>query len=219
MKLTVTQDIEDLKNLEAIINKNLTSAYEAGRALTEINERELYKLKNNGKYTTFKEYCKDTWDISRSRAYQLIDAAQVQENLSTIVDKEIPESQARALVKLEPEQQREVWQKAAETAQDNITAGLLSKTIKNLYGTPYKEKKKPESEPQPKLAGAESAISVAEYVISLLENIATDDPTAEKAFSMIAHCLDKQQEKTKISREQARELPNYDLPFEQTAVG
>ena len=51
------------------------------------------------------------------RAYQLIESAQVHNNLSTIVDK-LPttESQTRPLTRLEPEQQKEVLQKAVKTA-------------------------------------------------------------------------------------------------------
>ena len=35
---------------------------------------------------TFEEYCKERWEMSRPRAYQLIEAAEVMSNLSTIVD-------------------------------------------------------------------------------------------------------------------------------------
>ena len=66
-------------------------------------------------YATFEDYCRDRWDISRPRAYQFIDSAQVSENLSTMVDKgPVNERQVRPLTKLPAEQQAEAWQKAVE---------------------------------------------------------------------------------------------------------
>jgi hypothetical protein len=53
--------------------------------------------------------------VKQSRAYQLIDAANVVTNLSTIVDKfPIIESQARPLASLEPEEQVEAWKRVKE---------------------------------------------------------------------------------------------------------
>lgn len=73
-------------------------------------------------YGTFEEYCKEKWNISRPRAYQLIKGAEVQENLSTIVDIK-NEAQTRPLTKLPPDEQREVYQKAVETAPEGkVTA-------------------------------------------------------------------------------------------------
>jgi hypothetical protein len=64
-------------------------------------------------HKTFEEYCKEKWEIKRQRAYELIDAAKVAENLSEISDK-IPsrESHTAPLFHLEPEQQKKAWQKA-----------------------------------------------------------------------------------------------------------
>jgi hypothetical protein len=113
MEITITKDKTALERLEGVIKTNIGAFYEVGRALMEIRDKELYKLKYTGAYQTFEQYCKEVWDMSRPRAYQLIDAAEVKNNLSTIVD--IPpatESQTRPLSKLEPDQQREAWQKA-----------------------------------------------------------------------------------------------------------
>lgn len=54
--------------------------------------------------------------MSRPRAYQMIEAASVVTNLSTTVDIPSTERQARPLATLEPEQQREAWKRAVETA-------------------------------------------------------------------------------------------------------
>ena len=54
--------------------------------------------------SSFEHYCRERWQFSRPRAYQLIDSAKVIENLSTTVD--ISERHIRPLTKLEPEQQK-----------------------------------------------------------------------------------------------------------------
>ena len=67
----------------------------------------------------------------KPRAYQLIEAAQVAGNLSTIVDKPTNEAQVRPLTGLEPEQQREVWDNAVETALPSSTPGGRVKVVLN----------------------------------------------------------------------------------------
>ncbi len=127
MELTITKDRQDLETLEGVISRNLQSFYEVGRALMEIRDRELYKVKNGGGYETFEAYCKGAWDMSRPRAYQLIESVEIKNNLSTVVDNTIPERQLRPLARLEPSQQREAWQKAVDTAPEGkVTAGLIS---------------------------------------------------------------------------------------------
>ena len=52
-------------------------------------------------------------------------------NISTIV--EIPESQLRPLTKLNPDQQREAWQKAIDIAPEGkVTAAIVSKVVKGM---------------------------------------------------------------------------------------
>jgi len=84
----------------------------------EIRDRELYKLKNGGGFETFEAYCKQTWDMGKRNAYYLIDAATVIENVQHVAQTESPSSlrQTIPLARLEPQQQREAWQKAVETA-------------------------------------------------------------------------------------------------------
>ena len=129
MQLTITKDIEELKNLESVINRNLQSFYEVGRALMTIRDRELYKLKNGGLYQTFEAYCKGTWNFNSSRARQFISATKISDNLKSVTTvTPISERQTRPLAKLEPEQQKEAWQKAVETAPDGkVTAAHVAK--------------------------------------------------------------------------------------------
>jgi len=60
----------------------------------------------------------------------LIVASGVAENLTTIVVKPINEAQARPLTKLPPEQQKEAFQKAVETAPEGkVTAKHVEKVV------------------------------------------------------------------------------------------
>ncbi len=129
-ELTITRDREELERLEGIIERNLQSFYEMGRALMEIRDKRYYRDVLG--FDTFEAYCKAKWDMSRPRAYQLIDAVTVKNNLSTIVDMApATESQARPLARLEPEKQREAWQRAVETAPEGkVTAAHVQKVVK-----------------------------------------------------------------------------------------
>jgi hypothetical protein len=130
MSLTPIEQ-NNLVELEATIEKNLKSFYEVGFALMQIRDNKLYREN----YITFEHYCKEKWRMSRPRAYQLIAAAEVQDDLSTNVD--ISEGQARPLAKLkDPEERREVYERAIETAPEGkVTARHIEETVKEIKGT------------------------------------------------------------------------------------
>jgi hypothetical protein len=78
--------------------------------------------------------------MSRPRAYQLIAAAEVQDDLSTTVD--IPERQTRPLAKLPREDREEAYQKAVETAPEGkVTARHIEETIEQMEEEREPEKK------------------------------------------------------------------------------
>lgn len=133
MENAIAKNTAELEQLEGVIQRNIGAFYEVGRALMEIRDKGLYRDVLG--YDTFESYCKDRWDLSRPRAYQLIDAATIERNLSTIVDKPQTESQTRPLSRLNPEQQRTAWQKAVETAPEGkVTAAHVSKVVKEITG-------------------------------------------------------------------------------------
>lgn len=73
-------------------------------------------------------------DYSQARIYQLKEAAEVQRNISnsTVVENAIPERYLRPIsqAKLQPEQQREVWRVANETAPNGkVTAAHIEDTV------------------------------------------------------------------------------------------
>jgi len=138
---------QDLERLEGIIERNLQSFYEVGRALMEIRDKGDYRDVLG--FETFEAYCKAKWDISRQHAYRFIDSAKVLDNVTDrlqIAPANL--EQTRPLARLEPEAQREAWQQAVETApQGKVTAAHVQKVVKayQLEGG----KRKWEAEPAP----------------------------------------------------------------------
>ncbi|MDH5524480.1 MAG: hypothetical protein OEY01_10885 [Desulfobulbaceae bacterium] len=116
-----------LAKLEKVVEENFAAFVVVGLALREINDGRLYRASHQ----TFAEYVGALWELSRPRAYQLIEAATVAENLSTN-GRQTPknERQARALVGLEPTLQLELWEQAVETAPDGkVTASHINNTV------------------------------------------------------------------------------------------
>ncbi len=77
-------------------------------ALTVIRDNRLYRETHK----TFEDYCKDRWDMSINYADRLMRSTKTIENLKTVPIGTLPitESQARPLITLEPEQQKEAWE-------------------------------------------------------------------------------------------------------------
>ncbi len=106
-------------------------------------------------HKSFEEYCRDRFGFQRRHPYQLIDAASVVDNLleetNTEADEKMcansaqnqkaqketdkiqllptNEAQCRPLTKLEPEQQREAWAKAVESAGGKVPSGRIVKDV------------------------------------------------------------------------------------------
>jgi hypothetical protein len=67
----------ELKRCENIIRQGLREFVTVGNALMKIRDQRLYRAK----YTSFEDYLREEWKLSRSRGYQLIGAAEVVGNL------------------------------------------------------------------------------------------------------------------------------------------
>lgn len=120
---------------EEVIEHGLNTFVEVGNALLEIRDNRLYRQS----YSTFEDYCKERWGMKRQRAYELMSAADVVNNLSEISDK-FPsrESHTAPLTALEPEQQREAWQRVIETKQpEKITAKDVQEVVDEIKGVPH----------------------------------------------------------------------------------
>jgi hypothetical protein len=114
----------------AIIANGIRIWYQVGEALLAVRDERLYRAE----YPTFEAYLTQKWELKQSRAYQLMDAAQVVRNLesSTIVELPANESQARELTSLEPEAQRLGWQIVEDTAPDGKITAAHVKSVVNV---------------------------------------------------------------------------------------
>jgi protein gp37 len=118
---------ERLALLETKIRNGLRKFYEVGNALAEINRDRLYQVLG---FPTFDAYCRKRWNMSRTHAYRMMDAAIVDQNLSPMGDNAPKnERQARELVALPPEQQREI---AATINFTTATAGEIRVKVEEL---------------------------------------------------------------------------------------
>jgi hypothetical protein len=135
---------EDLVNLERAVRQGLQVFYRVGEALAEIRDRKLYKQHG---FTDFRDYLRDYWNMGKSKAYRLIDAAEVMKNITE--SKSVPhggqnypksERITRELAKAPSEIQAEVWEKAVETAPDhNPTAAHTRAVVAEIINIDNKE--------------------------------------------------------------------------------
>jgi hypothetical protein len=129
-------ELTHLAECEIVIERGMGIFIDVGAALMAVRNERLYRVE----FGTFDEYCERRWSLTRQRAYQMIDAAEVVETiLSTTVDEinseeepeEVPipatESQARELAPLldDPEKLREVWAEAVERTEGKPTAAAI----------------------------------------------------------------------------------------------
>lgn len=137
-------------------------------------------------YKSWRECVTAEFKNSQAYLYRQLEAAQAEKVISPIGENEIPESQLRPLTKLRdnPDQQRQAWQKAVETAPDGkITAAHVSKVVKEITG------EQPKQKPEPKPTIPEHAVYFAQIAISQLERISDDDPTRGKALNMVENWI------------------------------
>jgi hypothetical protein len=102
------------------ILQSIQAQFDGGIALIEVQEQKLYR----DDFDTFEDYCSTILGISRTRAYQLIEAAQVKESLPEKAgEKIVNESQARALSDVPENMRAKVIREAEKTG--SITADSL----------------------------------------------------------------------------------------------
>jgi hypothetical protein len=140
-------EVKTLAHYEEIVEQGREVFIQVGQALLAIRDQRLYRES----YSTFEDYLRQRWDLSRSYAHRMIDAAVVVQNLLPIGNiVPVNEAQARPLTTLSPEQQAEVWNEAVKTAPaGKVTAKHVQTTVKRL-----KERTTPQPpkvpEPQPR---------------------------------------------------------------------
>jgi len=127
-ELTIHEN-QELEQCEAVIERGLKTFVDVGNALLTIRDKRLYRVE----YGTFEDYCREKWQLERRRAYQLMDAAQVAQNVKNFSHLPERESHAAPLARLEPEQQREAWaQVVEETPKVKITGAKVQEVVDRI---------------------------------------------------------------------------------------
>jgi hypothetical protein len=119
-----------LRDVENYIGPRLRGFMEVGLALIAVRERRLYFQAG---FDSFEAYCEKRWDLGRSHAYRMCDAAQVHHALAAGSTGSPPgenvesEWQARELAPLlgKPDELRAVWQETVERTQGAVTAAAI----------------------------------------------------------------------------------------------
>lgn len=105
-----------LEECERVIGRGLTVFFEVGQALAEIRNAKLYLATHE----TFEAYCKERWDLGRSRAYELIDQAKVG---SAIADAGVDLSAMADMTKREVKALKENLPSAAKDIGKQVSKG------------------------------------------------------------------------------------------------
>ena len=112
-------EAQELADCEAVLGEGIAAFIGVGNALLRIRDGKLYR----GAYSTFEEYCREKWGLSRTFAFGHIEAAKVVDNLQTFGIAEHPHNQRvdQELVPLrnDPRLMAEVWQEVLQEAQAN----------------------------------------------------------------------------------------------------
>jgi len=103
--------------------------YDAALALKELHDRKLHR----STHSRFDHYCRDRFGFSQQNADLLIRAAKVIDNLRVTTNgcNFLPtsERQVRPITKLEPDEQRFVWEEAVKAAGGKLPSGRIVKGI------------------------------------------------------------------------------------------
>ena len=117
-------EIAELGQCETVIERGFATFVDVGTALASIRDGRLYRETHG----TFEDYCHERWNLSRTGAYQLMDAADTVESMSAMADTPpiTNERQARAIAPTLKEHGPEF---AAEVLRDAAEVGLSAKSI------------------------------------------------------------------------------------------
>ncbi|KPA11398.1 DNA methylase [Candidatus Magnetomorum sp. HK-1] len=131
MKKNTEHTQQRFEHLESIIQRFRKNFYSVGKALKEIRDERHWKKLS---FQSFESYVNKRWEMSKSSAYRLIDAAEVIDNLSPIGDIiPINEAQVRPLTKLDPLTQKNVWRYFLKSKK-SLSALNIKKFIDSYQG-------------------------------------------------------------------------------------
>ena len=169
-ELTKSEQSE-LARLCKVVDQGLSSFLAVGTALVEINEGRLYRQNHE----TFEAFVKERWGISRQRAYQLMEAAEVKDELTKIfdnpseVDLFTAESQLRELSRVGTEALPDVVERVAERCRSEgikPTAKVIRSVVDEAIGKPEPQPAKPEPAREDSLEREQRHIDLARKHLS-----------------------------------------------------
>lgn len=118
-----------LIDCESVIEKGIETFKSTWYALLEIRENRLYR----STHKSFKDYCKDKWNISESYVNRQIQAGKIIEDIKdTPIGTGLNESQLRPLTNLESETRREVVKQAFEISEKPTAKIIQELANKNV---------------------------------------------------------------------------------------
>lgn len=117
-------ELHQLAEHEAVIERGIKTFYEVGVALSEIRNRRLYREDHD----TFEAYCQQRWNISRPRAYELMQAAQVVSGMPDTLPAPTSARQASELARVPVAERTAVWQETLERTAGKPTAAAIRET-------------------------------------------------------------------------------------------
>lgn len=130
----LADDMADYVRLDALVRANLRAFQEAGWALVEIRDRELWR---HGPFQSWAEYCQAVGGISKQHANRLILSAEIVQDIAKVepIGSTLPlaESQVRPLGRLDtPDQRSAAWNRAVERAGGQPTAKDVTAVVAEL---------------------------------------------------------------------------------------
>ncbi|MEX0271189.1 DNA N-6-adenine-methyltransferase [Leptolyngbyaceae cyanobacterium UHCC 1019] len=133
--LTTTERMRR-KECEVEIERGLETFYRVGKALRIMREERLYRED----YSRFEDYCQDWWGMGRAHAARLINSVEVIDTVCLPMGDKLPNSERaiRSLTGLEPDLQKQVWQKVLEglEPEQRITGAVVGEAIAEVILSP-----------------------------------------------------------------------------------
>lgn len=148
MNVMTHDEAKELKTLERVIERGMSTFVEVGNALKTIRDSKLYREQ----YKTFDRYVQERWQFKKTYAYDLIASAEATENVRHGGQK-LPttERQARELAKAPPEKQAAIWEEVVESTP--------TPTAKDVKAAVEKHKQVEVDEPED-VVEAKSVVSI-----------------------------------------------------------
>ena len=144
LNLMSPEETSRLAELEEVIKADIKGFIRVGMALKEIRDSHLYRAK----HTTWKDYLREEWDLSKAYGNYQIAASDVVDHLKEMTTNggHLPlpqnERQTRPLILLEdPEQQVAAWKEAVTRSGGKVTALAVMKVVMEILEAKKDEEK------------------------------------------------------------------------------